>query len=46
MAHHPSVHAHDLAAVSCKLRALSAVRRGCMRVLIALMLDPSFFAGR
>ena len=42
MAHHPSVHAHDLAAVLVQLRALSAASAWVHGVLIALMLTVFF----
>jgi hypothetical protein len=42
MAHHPSVHAHDVATVLVQLRALSAVSAWVHGVLIALMLTVFF----
>ena len=42
MAHHPSVHAHDMAAVLVQLQALSAVSAWVHGVLIALMLTVFF----
>ncbi|HXO16516.1 MAG TPA: hypothetical protein VN835_09235, partial [Steroidobacteraceae bacterium] len=42
MAHHPSVHAHDLATVLVQLQALSAVSAWVHGVLIALMLIVFF----
>jgi len=42
MAHHPSVHAHDLAAVLVQLRALSAASAWVHGVLIALLLTVFF----
>jgi hypothetical protein len=42
MAHHPSVHAHDMAAVVVQLQALSAASAWVHGVLIALMLTVFF----
>jgi hypothetical protein len=42
MAHHPSVHAHDMAAVLAQLQALSAASAWVHGVLIALMLTVFF----
>ena len=42
MAHHPSVHAHDVAAVLAQLQALAAVSAWVHGVLIALMLTVFF----
>ncbi len=42
MAHHPSVHAHDIAALLVQLQALSAVSAWVHGVLIALMLTVFF----
>ncbi len=42
MAHHPSVHAHDIAAVLVQLQALSAVSAWVHGVLIALVLTVFF----
>ena len=42
MAHHPSVHAHDLATVLVQLQALSAVSAWVHGVLIALLLTVFF----
>jgi hypothetical protein len=42
MAHHPSVHAHDMAAVLVQLQALSAASAWVHGVLIALMLTVFF----
>ena len=42
MAHHPSVHAHDIAAVLVQLQALSAVSAWVHGVLIALLLSVFF----